>query len=444
MKISKIFAGMSAAALAASMMSLAAFAADPVKAEADLSGGVISLIDETDKEGNVTKTGLLTGTGVAVTDVYGVDINVTVGADTAAAIEAGDWVGGGMGYNSESTGWASTEWSFQDGAKDITAAKAEDGSYDFVLKGDAAAFADTDTYAQVWLQNWSTSDFTFNAFTLLDKNGDPLVVVTNPADTGVKDFVITPDNCNFNTGANVFYLLGSADKENSDTTTGTEVGYYATAEELAEANIKSITFILNADDAKLAEADWVGGAVGFNSESTGWAGHEFTTQAFATDEDGNYVDADGDGLADRVKELTLTKIGDNKYACTFTSDEPIFTDVTYAQVWMQDYSDNDITLDSIILNPTGDNVYANPEQPKVDGDNNGGDSDVDSPAESDSTADSKTESTTDSKATDSKGTTSSKAANNASNTNPSTGAAALAAVGVALAGAAVVATKKRK
>lgn len=40
--------------------------------------------------------------------------------------------------------------------------------------------------------------------------------------------------------------------------------------------------------------------------------------------------------------------------------------------------------------------------------------------------------------------TSSKAANNASNTNPSTGAAALAAVGVALAGAAVVATKKRK
>ena len=40
--------------------------------------------------------------------------------------------------------------------------------------------------------------------------------------------------------------------------------------------------------------------------------------------------------------------------------------------------------------------------------------------------------------------TSSKAANNASNANPSTGAAALAAVGVALAGAAVVATMKRK
>lgn len=77
----------------------------------------------------------------------------------------------------------------------------------------------------------------------------------------------------------------------------------------------------------------------------------------------------------------------------------------------------------------------------------------DAPAPSESTADS-TESTdsdeskvilTDS--SDSKtnsAATSSKAANNASNTNPSTGAAALAAVGVALAGAAVVATKKRK
>lgn len=80
----------------------------------------------------------------------------------------------------------------------------------------------------------------------------------------------------------------------------------------------------------------------------------------------------------------------------------------------------------------------------------------DAPASSESTADS-TESTdsTDSDeskvilvdSTDSKtnsAATSSKAANNASNTNPSTGAAALAAVGVALAGAAVVATKKRK
>ena len=177
MKISKILAGMSAAALAASMMSLAAFADETATVKADLTGGTVSLIDEKDDDGVVTKTGVLTGTNVKLSDVCGIDVNVTVGADSAAKIEAGDWIGGGLGYNSESTGWASTEWSFQEGAKDVTGVKADDGSYDFVLKGTDPVFADTDTFAQVWLQNWTTEDFTFNAFTLLDKDGNPLLVV---------------------------------------------------------------------------------------------------------------------------------------------------------------------------------------------------------------------------------------------------------------------------
>lgn len=62
---------------------------------------------------------------------------------------------------------------------------------------------------------------------------------------------------------------------------------------------------------------------------------------------------------------------------------------------------------------------------------------------SESVADSTSESTTDS-TTSSKASSSSKAASNNTTTNPNTGAAALAAVGVALAGAAVVASKKRK
>ena len=156
MKISKILAGMSAAALAASMMSLVAFADETATVKADLTGGTISLIDEKDDNGDLKKTGVLTGTNVELADVYGVDINVTVGADSAAKIEAGDWIGGGLGYNSESTGWASTEWSFQEGAKDVTGVKADDGSYDFVLKGTDPVFADTDTFAPVWLHNWTT------------------------------------------------------------------------------------------------------------------------------------------------------------------------------------------------------------------------------------------------------------------------------------------------
>ena len=428
MKVSKILAGMSAAAIAASAMSLVSFAADPVALSADLSGGTVSLIDELNEDGSVKTQGVLTGSGVALTDVYGIDFNVTVGADTAAAIEAGEWVGGGIGYNSDSTGWASTEWSFQDGVKPVTGVKADDGSYDFVLKGDAAAFADTDTFAQVWLQNWSTSDFTFNAVTLLSKDGNAIAVITN-ASAGVKDVELTPDNCNFNAEANVFYLFGDASKG--------EGGYFETAEDLAAANVTAVTFVLNIDDAAVEAGDWIGGGIGFNSETTGWESHEWTTQAFATDEEGNYADADGDGLADRVKECCVQKIADGKYAYTVVADASIFSATdTYAQVWLQDWSSGTVTLDSIILNPT--TVYANPEQPKIE-----------TPVESEpvSEVDSKDPTDSkdvDSKATDSKATTSSKAANNAANKNPSTGAAALAAVGVALAGAAVVATKKRK
>lgn len=44
MKISKILAGMSAAALAASMMSLAAFADETATVKADLTGGTVSLL----------------------------------------------------------------------------------------------------------------------------------------------------------------------------------------------------------------------------------------------------------------------------------------------------------------------------------------------------------------------------------------------------------------
>ena len=69
MKISKILAGMSAAALAASMMSLAAFADETATVKADLTGGTVSLIDEKDDDGVVTKTGVLTGTNVKLSDV---------------------------------------------------------------------------------------------------------------------------------------------------------------------------------------------------------------------------------------------------------------------------------------------------------------------------------------------------------------------------------------
>ena len=241
----------------------------------------------------------------------------------------------------------------------------------------------------------------------------------NTATDTVKDLEIGASDTGFVADSNTVRLVGDAAKG--------EYGYFASMDDLKKANVTAITYILNIDDKEVDAGTWIGGGLGTNAESTGWKGHEFTTQTFVLDKDGNYVDEDGDGLADRVKECTLTKIADGKYAYTLTNGgKTIFADTdTYAQLWMQDWSIKTMTLDKIILNPT--TVYANPEQPKV--------GDV---------ATSSTAATSSTTSTNSTGTTSSKAANNASNTNPSTGAAALAAVGVALAGAAVVATKKRK
>lgn len=411
MKISKILAGMSAAALAASMMSLAAFADETATVKADLTGGTVSLIDEKDDDGVVTKTGVLTGTNVKLSDVCGIDVNVTVGADSAAKIEAGDWIGGGLGYNSESTGWASTEWSFQEGAKDVTGVKADDGSYDFVLKGTDPVFADTDTFAQVWLQNWTTEDFTFNAFTLLDKDGNPLLVVeSNTVDLSAYDATEVTlagngkakvdtgkvrVNVNNPWGEDVDKLITPADFEGVDA-----IAVTAEFDAITDPVDFAINFAIFSDNGPQY---WGEG----NAANKGCS-----TEAVTVNADGSYtfllkfdepLTVDGDLFLDLQSAFEAAKDDDIPFAAKVTSVKAL-------------------TL-------------------------------KDAPAPSESTADS-TESTdsdeskvilTDS--SDSKtnsAATSSKAANNASNTNPSTGAAALAAVGVALAGAAVVATKKRK
>ena len=407
MKISKILAGMSAAALAASMMSLAAFADETATVKADLTGGTVSLIDEKDDDGVVTKTGVLTGTNV----------NVTVGADSAAKIEAGDWIGGGLGYNSESTGWASTEWSFQEGAKDVTGVKADDGSYDFVLKGTDPVFADTDTFAQVWLQNWTTEDFTFNAFTLLDKDGNPLLVVESDKAQGGNTVDLSAYD------ATEVTLAGNGKAKvdtgkvrvNVNNPWGEDVDKLITPADFEGVDAIAVT----------AEFDAITDPV------------DFAINFAIFSDNGPQYWGEGNAANKGCSTEAVTVNADGSYTFLLKFDEPLTVD-----------GDLFLDLQSAFEAATDDDI---PFAAKV--------TSVkaltlkDAPAPSESTADS-TESTdsdeskvilTDS--SDSKtnsAATSSKAANNASNTNPSTGAAALAAVGVALAGAAVVATKKRK
>lgn len=414
MKISKILAGMSAAALAASMMSLAAFADETATVKADLTGGTVSLIDEKDDDGVVTKTGVLTGTNVKLSDVCGIDVNVTVGADSAAKIEAGDWIGGGLGYNSESTGWASKEWSFQDGVKDVTGVKAADGSYDFVLKGTDPVFADTDTFAQVWLQNWSTNDFTFNAFTLLDKDGNPILVVESDKAQG----------------GNTVDL--SEYKKQTEVTLNGE-GRSVSDSGKVRINIKhpwvdDATFNLVDDWSVFAGADAIAVTVDISN----------VTDAF------NAYPCFSNGIENSIG---YWEASDNNPAVTVNADGTYTFIVKFPSALEMDAKNMFFDINTDLAGTDGEDPAVKMAVKKVVVLNK---SDAEPADSSESTADS-----TDSDeskgvlvdSSDSKtnsAATSSKAANNASNTNPSTGAAALAAVGVALAGAAVVATKKRK
>ena len=329
-------------------------------------------------------------------------------------------MGGGLGYNAESTGWASKEWSFQEGAKDVTGVKAADGSYDFVLKGTDPVFADTDTYAQVWLQNWTTEDFTFNAFTLLDKDGNPLLVVESDKEQGGNSVDLSAYD------ATEVTLAGNGKAKvdtgkvrvNVNNPWGEDVDKLITPADFEGVDAIAVT----------AEFDAITDPV------------DFAINFAIFSDNGPQYWGEGNAANKGCSTEAVTVNADGSYTFLLKFDEPLTVD-----------GDLFLDLQSAFEAATDDDI---PFAAKV--------TSVkaltlkDAPASSESTADS-TESTdsTDSDeskvilvdSTDSKtnsAATSSKAANNASNTNPSTGAAALAAVGVALAGAAVVATKKRK
>lgn len=112
--------------------------------------------------------------GYTVTDVYGVTF--TISGDFA---ETG--VGGGIGFNSASTGWDQHEWGNADAAKEITI--TEDNK--ITLLGTAPAFAESDTtgdnpYAQIFLQQWWGNDATVEKVEILGKDGAVLTASATP------------------------------------------------------------------------------------------------------------------------------------------------------------------------------------------------------------------------------------------------------------------------
>ena len=101
--------------------------------------------------------------GIDATDIYGITFHVEFNEDEIA--DEATWIGGGIGANSNSTGWLQKEWGRTE--KEFIA-DLENGT--ITMFGDAPIFAADDTYCQLWLQTWGGTVAVVDA-DLLDADG---------------------------------------------------------------------------------------------------------------------------------------------------------------------------------------------------------------------------------------------------------------------------------
>lgn len=400
MKISKILAGMSAMALAASMMTIGASAA----------------ITGADKDGNMiydVKT-LIESNNIKISDVYGVRAYFSDSA--AGVVEQG--AGGGFIFSSKSNNWNQKQW-----CNGCGESETHDIQYDANTKSitrlektpfwtDVDVSDAEDEYAQVAFSEWWGGDIDFTKIVLLDKDGKEI------------------EGSDVNPGGNSVDL--SEYKKQTEVTLNGE-GRSVSDSGKVRINIKhpwvdDATFNLVDDWSVFAGADAIAVTVDISN----------VTDAF------NAYPCFSNGIENSIG---YWEASDNNPAVTVNADGTYTFIVKFPSALEMDAKNMFFDINTDLAGTDGEDPAVKMAVKKVVVLNK---SDAEPTDPSESTADS-TDSTDSDESkvilTDSKtnsAATSSKAANNASNTNPSTGAAALAAVGVALAGAAVVATKKRK
>lgn len=410
MKISKILAGMSAMALAASMMTIGASAAVT--------------------NGNSGKDNA----------DYMFDVKDAVGVEKAATIASvraklsfksiddlkANGAGGGFITSSDGNNWASTEFGNDGAGKPITFVVDEASSTATMEKvlTDKDKFVckegSDNNYAQVVLQGW-WGEFSVDNVACYDAAGELVCSVTGD---GI-DLYKAPEK-----GGNEVDL--SEYKKQTEVTLNGE-GRSVSDSGKVRINIKhpwvdDATFNLADDWSAFAGADAIAVTVDISN----------VTDAF------NAYPCFSNGIADGIG---YWEASDNNPAVTVNADGTYTFIVKFPSALEMDAKNMFFDINTDLAGTDGEDPAVKMAVKKVVVLNK---SDAEPADSSESTADS-TDSTDSDESkvilTDSKtnsAATSSKAANNASNTNPSTGAAALAAVGVALAGAAVVATKKRK
>ena len=412
MKISKILAGMSAMALAASMMTIGASAAVT--------------------NGNSGKDNA----------DYMFDVKAAVGVEKAATITSvraklsfksiddlkANGAGGGFITSSDGNNWASTEFGNDGADKPITFVvdeKTSTATMEKVLT-DKDKFVckegSDNNYAQVVLQGW-WGEFSVDNIACYDAAGELVCSVTGD---GI-DLYKAPEK-----GGNTVDL--SEYKKQTEVTLNGE-GRSVSDSGKVRINIKhpwvdDATFNLADDWSAFAGADAIAVTVDISN----------VTDAF------NAYPCFTNGIADGIG---YWEASDNNPAVTVNADGTYTFIVKFPSALEMDAKNMFFDINTDLAGTDGEDPAVKMAVKSVVVLNKSETEPTDSTESTDSTdstdsdeskviltdsADSKTNSAA----------TSSKAANNASNTNPSTGAAALAAVGVALAGAAVVATKKRK
>lgn len=412
MKISKILAGMSAMALAASMMTIGASAAVT--------------------NGNSGKDNA----------DYMFDVKDAVGVEKAATIASvraklsfksiddlkANGAGGGFITSSDGNNWASTEFGNDGAGKPITFVVDEASSTATMEKvlTDKDKFVckegSDNNYAQVVLQGW-WGEFSVDNIACYDAAGELVCSVTGDG----FDLYKAPEK-----GGNEVDL--SEYKKQTEVTLNGE-GRSVSDSGKVRINIKhpwvdDATFNLADDWSAFAGADAIAVTVDISN----------VTDAF------NAYPCFSNGIADGIG---YWEASDNNPAVTVNADGTYTFIVKFPSALEMDAKNMFFDINTDLAGTDGEDPAVKMAVKNVVVLNKSDAEPTDSEESADSTdstdsdeskviltdsADSKTNSAA----------TSSKAANNASNTNPSTGAAALAAVGVALAGAAVVATKKRK
>ena len=165
MKLKKILAALSASAVAATMC----LSASASMAGQETAGGVglgddgkfwVRLVESND---DGEKLGAFDEIS-EIKDVKGIKFTFTVDDDMEKAIRSRvddggeEWMNLGLCVNSESTGWLTiTEISAKEGDKDFFfSPTGNDKEYSFTFEQDEAIFAETDTYAKIALEDWSS------------------------------------------------------------------------------------------------------------------------------------------------------------------------------------------------------------------------------------------------------------------------------------------------